>query len=72
MTRDEAMKQFKRIYPEREVRAFVEAINPDENGEAVNFLVTADLPDGTYYFIVDRYSTSASYNTAEDAKRSIK
>lgn len=72
MTRDDAIKQFRRIYPEREISAFAEAFNPDKKGEASNFIITADFPDGTFYFTVDSYSVSSSYNTKEDAKRSLR
>lgn len=72
MTKDDAIKQFRRIYPELEISAFFEAFNPDKKGEASNFIVTADFPDGTFYFIVTENSVSSSYNTREDAIRSIR
>lgn len=66
MTNAEAYKMFKSVYPERDIYAYAKEID----GE--NCLVTADFPDGRFYFVVSQNCVSASYNSEEQAVKSVK
>ena len=65
MTQQEAIKQFRSIYPETFIKiAEVEAFDD-------TFIIGAYFPDGKFWFIVRSCMVSPSYDTYEDAKRNI-
>lgn len=61
MTNTDAYKMFKSVYPERYVNGFAQAI------DTTHSLITADFPDGRFYFIVTPSSVSSSYDNREQA-----
>ena len=62
---EEAIRSFKRIYPEAEGVQIVKF----ELGKSI---IKAALPgDGTFYFIVTKDSVSASYDTLEQASNRL-
>ena len=65
MTKDEAIRQFKRIYPE----SFIRVLNADKVKD--KYIISAYFPDGIFYFVVSENSVSSSYDTESDAKRRI-
>lgn len=67
MTREEAIKMFRRIYPESEIR--IGKIMPvDEE----HFVLNTYFPDGNFSFVITENCVSNSYNSEEDAIRSIR
>lgn len=64
---EEAVKMFKRIYPEDDVKVYSRKVVRDK------VIIGAEMRDGFFYFIADvesRFpSISHSYDTIEDAER---
>lgn len=65
MEREEVIAFFKKIYPERDITCFASKIND------TYWLIEASFPDGEFYFIASKNSLSSSFNTKEDALKSI-
>lgn len=65
MTKDQAIQEFRRIYPED----FISIFFTEEIGEW--WIIGADFPDGSFYFVVNDYSVSSSFDDYDSAKRSI-
>jgi hypothetical protein len=67
MTREEAIKMFRRVYPESEIS--IGKITPvDEE----HFVLNTYFPDGDFSFVVEKNCVSHSYNSEEEAIRSIR
>jgi len=66
MTRSEAREQFRHIYPEREI--YINSIKDLGNNK---FLLEAKFPEAIFYFIIEENIVSNSYDTEEQAKRSV-
>ena len=67
MTKQDAREEFRRVYPEREVY-----INSIEDLGNDKFLLAAKFPEAIFYFIIEEDTVSNSYDTEEQAKRSIR
>jgi hypothetical protein len=66
MTDRDAIKQFKSIYPEREIFVCkVDKVNDN------NYIIEAEFPDGTFYFVVSPRTVSSSFNSRGRAKQFI-
>lgn len=63
--KDAAIKEFRRIYPED----FISIFYTEEIGEW--WIIGADFPDGSFYFVITEDSVSSAYNDYDSAKRSI-
>lgn len=66
MSKDEAIKEFRRVYPEKEI--FCSASKIDDE----HYLIDATFPDGEFYFVVEKNIVSCSYNTKDAAISRIK
>jgi hypothetical protein len=64
---EEAVKMFKRIYPEDDVKVYSKKVVGDK------VIIGAEMKDGFFYFIADIESRfpciSHSYDTLEEAER---
>ncbi len=65
ITLDAAIKSFKKVYSERDIMVN----NCNIFGEKA--IVTAEFPDGTFYFVVTERSVSSAYRSFEDAQKAI-
>ncbi len=65
ITLDAVMKSFKQVYPERDIMIY----HCNIFGEKA--IVTAEFPDGTFYFVVTERSVSSAYRSFEDAQKAI-
>ena len=59
----DCVAMFKRIYPEN----FVRVTEVSEVGKAA--VITADFPDGKFYFAATKGEVSPSYDTFDKAKK---
>lgn len=65
MSRENVIKQFRFIYPENEIH--IVGIHEFKD----KAIVTANFPDGRYFFVVDEHSVSYSYDTFDRARAEL-